>query len=157
MTSRIATAVAMLTAALFLSATSFAQDRAGGERDASLYDRLGGLMPISVVVDDFLDALIPDRELNENPAIDAARKRVPAPYLKYQVTAFMCQATGGPCEYKGRGMRESHAHLNITAREWDRMVTIFKEVLAAHDVSDRETRELVELVGTTRDAIVTGG
>ncbi len=98
----------------------------------------------------------PDPRLNRNPAIDAARKRVPAPYLKYQVTAFVCMATGGPCDYTGRGMRESHAHLNITAQEWDRMVTIFKEVLASHDVPERETRELLELIGTTKDAIVTG-
>ncbi|MGZ8459872.1 MAG: globin domain-containing protein [Candidatus Deferrimicrobiaceae bacterium] len=38
---------------------------------------------------------------------------------------MVCQATGGPCQYHGRGMKESHAHLNITEREWDRMVTLF--------------------------------
>lgn len=66
----------------------------------SLYDRLGGLMPISVVVSDFLDAVVPDPMLNANPAIDAARKRVPTPYLKYHVTAQVCQVTGGPCQYQ---------------------------------------------------------
>lgn len=129
-----------------------------GEKDTSdksLYERLGGLGPISVVVSDFLDEMIPDPMLNENPAIDAARKRVPAPYLKYQVTAFVCQATGGPCEYHGRDMKSSHAHLNITEEEWDRMVTIFKGVLADHDVPEKETQELLELLGTTKDDIVT--
>lgn len=155
MTRKNATAAVALIGALFLSTASFAQGTSG-EGDASLYERLGGLAPISVVVSDFLDALIPDPRLNRNPAIDAARKRVPAPYLKYQVTAFVCMATGGPCDYTGREMRESHAHLNITAQEWDRMVTIFKEVLASHDVPERETRELLELIGTTKDAIVTG-
>ncbi|HXH07599.1 MAG TPA: group 1 truncated hemoglobin [Vicinamibacterales bacterium] len=120
----------------------------------SLYDRLGGLAPISVVVSDFIDALVPDAVLNANPAIDAARKRVPAPYLKYHVTALVCQATGGPCRYHGRGMKESHAHLNITDREWDRMVTIFKETLAKHRVPPKETQELLDIVGSTKADIV---
>jgi hemoglobin len=128
----------------------------GGEqqKQQSLYDRLGGLAPISVVVSDFIDALVPDAVLNANPAIDAARKRVPAPYLKYHVTAMVCQATGGPCQYHGRGMKESHAHLNITEREWDRMVTLFKEVLAKHKVPTKETQELLEIVGSTKADIV---
>ncbi|MGH9381531.1 MAG: hypothetical protein ACRD2Z_13075 [Thermoanaerobaculia bacterium] len=31
---------------------------------------------------------------NANPAIDAVRQRVPAPYLKYHVTALVCSTTG---------------------------------------------------------------
>lgn len=126
----------------------------GNASQKSLYDRLGGLAPISVVVSDFIDALVPDAVLNANPAIDAARKRVPAPYLKYHVTAMVCQATGGPCQYQGRGMKESHAHLNITDREWDRMVTVFKEVLAKYNVPARETQELLDIVGSTKADIV---
>jgi hemoglobin len=124
------------------------------EKAPSLYDRLGGLAPISVVVSDFIDALMPDSVLNANPAIDAARKRVPAPYLKYHVTAMVCQATGGPCQYHGRGMKESHAHLNITEQEWDRMATLFKGVLAKHNVPAKETQELLEIVGSTKADIV---
>jgi hemoglobin len=124
------------------------------QKQQTLYDRLGGLAPISVVVSDFIDALVPDTVLNANPAIDAARKRVPAPYLKYHVTAMVCQATGGPCQYHGRGMKESHAHMNITEQEWDRMVTLFKGVLAKHKVPAKETQELLDIVGSTKADIV---
>ncbi|MCI0588830.1 MAG: group 1 truncated hemoglobin [Planctomycetes bacterium] len=124
------------------------------QKQQSLYDRLGGLAPISVVVDDFINALVPDAVLNANPAIDAARKRVPAPYLKYHVTAMVCQATGGPCRYHGREMKESHAHLNITEPEWDRMVSLFKEVLAKNKVPAKETKELLEIVDSTKADIV---
>ncbi|MGH7502624.1 MAG: group I truncated hemoglobin, partial [Longimicrobiales bacterium] len=120
----------------------------------SLYERLGGLAPISVVVNDFIDILVQDAVLNANPAIDAARRRVPASYLKYHVTALVCQVTGGPCQYHGRTMKESHAHLNITEREWDRMVTLFNEVLAKHNVPPGETQELLDIIGTTKADIV---
>jgi hemoglobin len=133
--------------------TAAAQGKAEGQPQ-SLYDRLGGLAPISVVVSDFIDALVQDATLNANPAIDAARKRVPAPYLKYHVTAMVCQATGGPCEYRGRGMREAHAHLNITEGEWGRMATVFQEVLAKHHVPAKETQELLDIVDSTKADIV---
>ncbi len=127
------------------------------EKEQSLYNRLGGLAPISVVVSDFINALVADDVINSNPAVDAARKRVPAPYLKYHVTAMVCQATGGPCQYHGRGMKESHAHLNITEQEWDRSVTIFKEVLAKHKVPAKETQELLDIIDSTKADIVVAG
>jgi hemoglobin len=145
-------------AVIALVAVEMAFAQGGAERkQQSLYDRLGGLAPISVVVSDFIDALMPDAVLNANPEIDAARKRVPAPYLKYHVTALVCQVTGGPCQYHGRDMKESHALLKITEREWDRMVTIFKEVLAKHRVPAKETQELLVIVGSTKAEIVVSG
>jgi hemoglobin len=152
--------VAVGLATILLTGPHAAVAQGGGaeQTQPSLYDRLGGLVPISVVVNDFIDVLVPDAVLNANPAIDAARKRVPAPYLKYHVTAMMCQATGGPCQYQGRGMKEAHAHLNITEREWDRMLTLFKEVLAKHKVPAKETQELVDIVDSTKaDIVVSDG
>lgn len=159
MTTRSMTLRAALAVVALMAAGSHAAFAQGGaqEKQPSLYDRLGGLAPISVVVSDFIDALVLDAVLNANPAIDAARKRVPAAYLKYHVTALVCHATGGPCQYQGRTMKESHTHLNITEREWDRMVTIFKEVLAKHRVPERGTQELLVIVGSTKPDIVASG
>jgi len=143
--------IVLLLAALVSSGCAREEEKAVGP---SLYERLGGLAPISVVVNDFIDVLVPDAVLNQNPAFDAARKRVPSPYLKYHVTAMVCQVTGGPCQYHGRGMKESHSHMNITEGEWDRMVTLFKGVLAKHKVPAKETQELLEIVGSTKADIV---
>lgn len=124
------------------------------EAQKPLYERLGGLAPISVVVSDFIDVLVADPLLNENPRIDAARERVPKPYLKYHVTAMMCDVSGGPCVYHGRGMEEAHSHLNITEREWDRMIVIFKGVLNKHNVPEREAQELLDIINSTKEDIV---
>lgn len=149
------TRIVVLGVALMLvNVLTAAAQQPAAQKEPSLYERLGGLMPISVVVSDFIDALVPDPVLNNNPAIDAARQRVPSPYLKYHVTAMVCQAAGGPCQYHGRGMYESHVHLNITESEWQRMLTIFKEILVRHQVPPRETQELLDIVGSTKDSIV---
>jgi hemoglobin len=44
--------------------------------------------------------------------------------------------------------------MNITEREWDRMVTLFKEVLSKHKVPSQETKELLAIVGSTKADIV---
>jgi len=141
-------------ALLLLAAPASWAEEPAATGEKSLYDRLGGLAPISVVVSDFIDALVPDEMLNQNPAIKEARDRVPAAYLKFHVTSMLCQATGGPCAYTGRTMKESHAHLHITGAEWDRMAQIFKQVLDKFKVPEKEQQDLFALVGTTKADIV---
>jgi len=120
-----------------------------------LYERIGGLKGITVVVDDFIDRLVVNKTLNRNPAIDAGRKRSPAPYLKFQVSQLVCEATGGPCKYGGQGMKESHVRLNISEQEWRTMAGEFKKSLDKFKVPAAEQKELFDIVGTTKADIVT--
>ena len=120
----------------------------------SLYDRLGGLKGITLVVDDFINRLVTNKELNRNPAINAGRKSSPAPYLKFQVSQMVCGATGGPCKYTGKAMKESHAHLNISEKEWGVMAGEFKKSLNKFKVPAAEQKELFDIVGTTKADIV---
>jgi hemoglobin len=121
-----------------------------------LYDRLGGLVGITQVTDDFIDRLVTNTTLNANPAIDAGRKRSPAPYLKFHVSALICEVTGGPCKYTGRGMKEAHVRLHITEKEWGVMVAEFKLSLAKFKVPAKEQQELFDIVGKTKPDIVKG-
>jgi hemoglobin len=147
--------MAMLLTALTLGA-AFAQVASGQQPGAqkSLYDRLGGLKGITVVVDNFIDRLVANKELNKNPAIDAGRKMSPAPYLKFQVSQMVCEVTGGPCRYTGKAMMESHRHLNISENEWSVMANEFKKSLDRFKVPAVEQKELFEIVGTTKAHIV---
>lgn len=122
----------------------------------SLYDRLGGLYPIASVVDAFIERLLVNDVLNANPAIRAARDRVPKAGLKVHLTTQVCQVTGGPCRYVGRGMKESHAHLNITQKEWAAMVADFRRTLDDFKVPSAEQEELVKIVESTSPDIVVG-
>lgn len=121
----------------------------------TLYRRLGGVYPISVVVDDFIERLLVNSTLNANPAIDAARQRVPKQGLKFHVTALVCQATGGPCNYAGRDMQAAHAHLNISEKEWQAMLVDFRGTLDKFSVPAAEQSELVAIVNSTKADIVT--
>lgn len=147
------TVLAGLTIVLFGAG---AVNAAEPEPAKSLYDRLGGVYPISVVVDRFIELLLVNDVLNANPAIKAARDRVPAAGLKFHVTALVCQQTGGPCKYTGRGMKEAHIHLNINEKEWQAMLSDFRRVLNNYAVPAKEQQELVAIVESTKKDIVIG-
>src|SRR5947209_9599549 len=89
-----------------------------GEQTMNLFERLGGVYAIATVVDDFINRVMDDPRLNANPRVNEAHHRVPPAGFKYLVTEQVCQATGGPQRYTGKSMFDSHAHLEITAHEW---------------------------------------
>src|SRR5439155_17687387 len=79
-----------------------------GEETGSLYERLGGVYSIAVVVDDFIDRIMVDPRLNANPRVDEAHHRVTAQGFKYYVTEMVSWAAGGPQTYSGRSMLDTH-------------------------------------------------
>ena len=130
---------------------SFAQTQA----PASLYDRLGGAYAVSAVVDDFIDKLLADPVITANQSIVTAMNRINKAGLKFHITEFVCQVTGGPQKYTGRTMKESHEGLKITEAEWGAMVKDFIGSLKKFNVPEKEQNELVSIVGTTKPDIVT--
>jgi hemoglobin len=125
------------------------------EATRSLYERLGGVYAIAVVVDDFIDRIMGDPRLNANPRVDEAHHRVSPQGFKYYVTEQVCWAAGGPQTYSGRSMLDTHRELLISAEEWDAFMDDFHQTLTKFDVPERERGELVAIVESTKDDIVT--
>lgn len=137
-----------------LTGVAPAQDDAV-EKEASLYERLGGVYSIATVVDELIERLLVSEILNANPLIDEARKQVPKAGVKFRLTALICQLSGGPEVYNGRSMKDAHGHLNINEEQWNEMVQIFVATLNDLKVPEKEQGELLALVGPTKTDIVT--
>ena len=120
----------------------------------SLYDRLGGLYNIAVVVDDFIDRVMGDPRLNANPRVDEAHHRVSPQGFKYYVTEMLCWAAGGPQTYSGRTMGDSHRHLMITDEEWVAFMEDLQQSLDRFEVPQPEQKEVKAIVESTKEAIV---
>ena len=143
--------LALALVMLSIGTTAIAQEM---KPEKSLYERLGGAYSIATVVDDFIERLLVNDVLNANPRIKEARERVPKAGLKFQVTALVCQVTGGPQQYTGRSMKEAHKHLNITEEQWQAMAADFKQTLDHFKVPEKEQNELFTIIGTTKADIV---
>lgn len=115
---------------------------------ASLYERLGGLDAITAVVDSFSARCAGDDRINRKFA------RTDIPRLKKMLVDQVCEATGGPCTYSGRDMRESHADMGVTAGEFDALVEDLVATLDEFDVPKAEQDELLAMLGPMRDDIV---
>jgi hemoglobin len=126
----------------------------GTEGAQSLYDRLGGVYSIAVVIDDFIDRIMTDDRLNANPRVDEAHHRVSPQGFKYYVTEMLCWAAGGPQTYSGRSMLETHRELRITADEWDAFMDDLDQTLTRFAVPEPERGEVVAIVESTKSDIV---
>jgi hemoglobin len=113
-----------------------------------LYDRLGGMPAITLVVDEFVarttsDPRIKDRFFNTD-----------AVNLKRLLVEFVCQATGGPCKYSGRDMPSSHAGMDIVDDEFTALVENLSGALDKYKVPDQEKGELLGALGPLKPQIV---
>ncbi|MFL5882756.1 MAG: group 1 truncated hemoglobin [Actinomycetota bacterium] len=120
----------------------------------SLYDRLGGVYNIATVVDDLIDRIMVDPRLNANPRVDEAHHRVAPAGFKFLVTEMVCWAAGGPQQYSGRPMGDSHRDLMITEVEWQAFMDDFQQTLDRFQVPQAERDELNAIVESTKDGVV---
>lgn len=123
-------------------------------QEASLYDRVGGVNAIAMVVDDFIERVLVNPVTQANPKIVEGYKNMTTAGLKYLVTEQICAATGGPQSYTGRAMSDSHSHLDINAEQWEAFVSEFVASLNKFAVPQTEQEELLAFVGSTKGDIV---
>jgi hemoglobin len=130
------------------TATVAAADTPVAAAEKSLYDRLGGKEAITVVIDDFVANVAADKRINARFA------KTNIPHLKQMLVEQVCQATGGPCTYTGKSMRDAHQGMKITETEFNALVEDLTQSLDKHNVGAREKSELLSALGGMKGDIV---
>ena len=114
----------------------------------TLYDRLGGKDAITAVVDSFVAIVAKDTRINKKFArSDVGR-------VKTMIVDQVCSATGGPCTYKGRSMKDAHRNMGVTEGEFNALVEDLTKSLDAYSVPKPEQEELLNALGTMKGDIV---
>lgn len=142
---------------------------AQAEGKLSLYERLGGEVGISNIVADFTPRVLQD------PRVNWDRKGVkqgglsfhsgrsvawnPTPqnvaFLQKHMVQFLALATGGPAHYEGKEIKSDHADMHISNPEFDATLGDLKASLDKLQIPNREQKELLAIVESTRPLIVT--
>jgi len=78
-----------------------------------LFQRLGGLDGVMAMVDRLYECLGVDKRVSH--FFEGAKTNA----IKRSVTDFMIQTLGGPAEYRGRSLQDSHAVIEITDYHYD--------------------------------------
>lgn len=148
---RVWTGVWSLAGLLFgLVGCAGTESTGGGAPAASLYDRLGGKPAITAVVDQFVANVAADSRINGRFAT------TDIPKLKGHLVDQVCMATGGPCTYKGRDMKTTHAGMKISNADFNALVEDLVKALDRFNVSAKEKNELLGLLGPMKKDIVEG-
>jgi hemoglobin len=120
----------------------------------TLYERVGGVNNIAVLVSDVIDRSYKDPVLAANPHIHEAHERYPRQAYKYNATALACQVFGGPQKYTGRTLKEAHQHLHITEKEWKALIRIFRDSMNSFKVPAREQSEVIAILESTKGQVI---
>jgi hemoglobin len=114
----------------------------------ALYERLGGMDSITAVVNDFRDRVAGDARINQKFA------RTDLGRLTKMLIDQVCEATGGPCKYTGRSMKEAHAGMNVTTGEFSALVDDLVATLNHFKVGKTEQEQLLGVLGPLKPEIV---
>lgn len=142
---------------------------AQAEEKRTLYERLGGEAGVAAIVDDFLQRVIQDPRVNwerkglqrggfslsRNESIAWQPSQENMAKLKKHLAQFIALSTGGPVKYEGADMKQSHEGMRITNVEFDASVGDLKQSLEKLQIPTQEQKELLQIIESTREQIVT--
>ncbi len=130
--------------------------------EESLYNRLGGTYNIASTVDYLVEMIYINKGLNANPSLKAVHDNPSSKAgFKAMLTNWVVQETGGPKLYqpdefgRGKSMKNSHPHLNISNREFDIIKTLALATFYQFNVGNHEIDQLMDDLETYRKVIVT--
>ena len=98
----------------------------------SIFERYGGFASVSKVVSAFYEKAL------ESPLLAHHFEKVEMRRLIDHQTKFVASLMGGPASYSNDELERVHSRLNITDREFDEMVSLFKETLEDFDFDESD-------------------
>lgn len=116
--------------------------------ERSLYERLGGKPAVTAAVEEFVANVAADTRINGRFAA------TDIPKLKQHLVDQVCAGTGGPCTYKGRDMKTTHAGMKISEAEFGALVEDLVKALNALKVPPREQQDLLAILSPMKKDIV---
>ena len=134
----------------------------------ALYDRLGGVPGISNIVVDFTIRAMADPRVNwerkgvshggsifhHNKSGTWTNSPQNVAILRKHFVQFMALATGGPAQYDGKEIKNDHAGMHISNPEFDAAIGDLKATLDKFQIPNKEQKELLAIVESTRPEIV---
>jgi hemoglobin len=122
-------------------------------KQASLYKRLGGKKAIKAVVDEFVNNVAGDNRINKFFA-DTAKSPKRLAMFKGKLVDQICQASGGPCKYKGKDMKTAHKGMGVGDADFNALVEDLVKALDKFNVGATEKGELLGALGPMKADIV---
>jgi hemoglobin len=115
----------------------------------TLFKELGGKETIALVVDRFYEKMLADEELKHFFDFTDMKKQ------RAHLTAFVSFAIGSQEAYKGKSMKEAHAHLHIESKHFEKTAGHLVATLQELNVPQEKIDTIISKIAPLHDDIVT--
>jgi len=127
----------------------------------SLYERLGGIYPIALVVDRVIDKVAENPKVgkgSKNPELDDyfTNKTDRLPGFRFMTTLWVAADAGGPFEYTGKKLDDAHFNFHIKPEEFDEVAAELRRALEYYNVPEREKEETMSAFIAHRGEVTAG-
>jgi hemoglobin len=128
-------------------------EKTNSNAQTSLFDRLGGTSGITSIVDDVIEAHM------NNPVINARffpYQDQPERFAKIRqhTIDFFSAGSGGPIQYTGRDMPETHTGMNISAAEYMAVVEDIMGTLGKHNIDEQSQKDVLAILWSLKGMIM---
>lgn len=120
----------------------------GSADPRSLFERLGGLPAIEAVVKEFV------KTTGADPRITQFFTNADIPRLEKLMVEQICEATGGPCKYTGKSMKESHTGMKVKEEHFAAFIEDLTATLDKFKVGEREKSEVLAAFNSMKADVV---
>ena len=113
-----------------------------------LFQALGGYDGINRIVHQLI------LEIAKDPVVKPRYKDVNLQPFKSGLTNYICNITGGPCDYHNDSMRDVHAGHNYTHTEFNALVTDLIKAMETQNVPVTTQNQLLNLLAKSYKDVV---
>jgi hemoglobin len=121
------------------------------QAQTTLYEEIGGEAKLRSVAEEFTNVILADPRINFTFANTDLAK------FKQLIFEQLCNITGGPCQYTGRSMKESHEKLNSTNAQFNALAEDLYIAFERTNVPYRLQNKVMALLAPMQKDIVKKG
>lgn len=116
--------------------------------DRDLYQKFGGMEKIEQMTDFFIEEISFDNRIYPFFA-DTKIERFREKFIEQ-----ICAELGGPCQYSGDSMKDSHAGMDIRESDFNRLVELLIVAMERADISYPLQNQLLSKLAPMREEIL---
>jgi hemoglobin len=118
------------------------------EKNNHLYNEIGGQEGIESLVNAFIKRIPTDKEILPYFAKSSVK------HFKEGFINHLCVMVSGPCQYNGDTMIDIHTGMNITERDFNRVVELLIQAMEDEGISYQTQNKLLFKLAGLRDQVI---
>lgn len=137
---------------LLISACSSSQSKVDSQTDSqqldSLYQDIGGQEGIETLVNTFVKHIARDKDIMPYFAKSSVS------HFKKGFSQHLCDAINGPCQYEGDSMVDIHTGMNISEKDFNRVVELLIAAMEEAGINYPSQNKILKLLARERGDII---